>query len=82
MKEKKGFLQFSNVMSFNSGKGFQLWIQKDGGYLKAGGINLPKQNVEFFELNDLPDLSQTGTFNILMTEENASGAETPSNNVI
>lgn len=82
VKEKKGFLQFSNVMSFNSGKGFQLWIQKDGGYLKAGGINLPKQNVEFFELNDLPDLSQTGTFNILMTEENASGAETPSNNVI
>ncbi len=82
VKEKKGFLQFSNVMSFNSGKGFQLWIQKDGKYLKAGGINLPKQNVEFFELSDLPDLSQTGTFNILMTEENASGAETPSNNVI
>lgn len=82
VKEKKGFLQFSNIMSFNSGKGFQLWIQQDGKYMKAGGINLPKQNVEFFELNDLPDLSQTGTFNILMTEENASGAETPSNNVI
>ncbi|MBK7865606.1 MAG: hypothetical protein IPJ75_00615 [Ignavibacteriales bacterium] len=47
VKEKKGYLQFSNVMSFNSGKGFQLWIQKDGAYLKAGGINLPKQNVEF-----------------------------------
>lgn len=82
VKEKKGYLQFSNIMSFNSGKGFQLWIQKDGKYLKAGGINLPKQNVEFFELNDLPDLSQTGTFNILMTEEDAAGAETPSNIVI
>lgn len=82
VKEKKGYLQFSNVLSFNTGKGFQLWIQKDGKYLKAGGVNLPKQNVEFFELNDLPDLSDTGTFNIIMTEENASGADTPSNIVV
>lgn len=82
VKEKKGFLQFSNIMSFNSGKGFQLWIQTGEKYVKAGGLNIPDQNVEFFELNDLPDLAQTGTFKVILTEESVNGSETPSNTVI
>ncbi len=82
VKEKKGFLQFTNIMSFNSGKGFQLWIQTGEKYVKAGNLNVPDQNIEFFELNNLPDLSQTGTFKVILTEENVGGSETPSNTVI
>ncbi len=82
VKEKRGFLQFTNITSFNSGKGFQLWIQVGGTYLRAGGVNVPDQNIEFFELNDIPDLSQAGTYKVMLTEENVTGAETPSNTVI
>ncbi len=82
VKEKRGFLQFTNITSFNSGKGFQLWIQVGGAYMRAGGVNVPDQNIEFFELNDIPDLSQSGTYKVMLTEENVTGAETPSNTVI
>lgn len=82
VKEKRGFLQFTNITSFNSGKGFQLWIQVGGTYTKAGGVNVPDQNIEFFELSEIPDLSQSGTYKVMLTEENVTGADTPSNTVI
>jgi hypothetical protein len=82
IKEKRGFLQFSNIFSFNAGKGFQLWISINDKYVKVGGVNIPHQNIEFFELIDVPDLSQTGTFKVKMTEENISGSDSPSTTVI
>lgn len=82
VKEKRGFLQFTNITSFNAGKGFQLWIQVGGAFKKAGGVNVPDQNIEFFELSEIPDLAQSGTYKVILTEENVSGADTPSNTVI
>ncbi len=82
VKEKRGFLQFTNITSFNAGKGYQLWIQVGGAFKKAGGVNVPDQNIEFFELGEIPDLAQSGTYKVMLTEENVSGADTPSNTVI
>ncbi|KAB2907158.1 MAG: collagen-like protein [Ignavibacteriales bacterium] len=82
VSDKRGFLQFSNVTSFNAGKGFQLWIQDDGKYEKVGDVVAPSQNLEFFELDGVPDLSKGGSYKLMLTEEDINGAETPSNTVI
>ncbi|MBE2280659.1 MAG: hypothetical protein IAE91_09720 [Ignavibacteriaceae bacterium] len=75
---KDGYLQLGGLFTFDTNKGFQLWMKSDGKITKLGEVVLVTQNLQFFKIKNLPDLNIPMKADLFVTEEPVTGSLNPS----